>query len=221
MTINTNDVLSAITQASEALAREPKHLEQINFLQRDLGQVQSHNQNLELRIVDYKSNIESLEAKVRSLEVERDQAQFRTLELEDAAYRATTLLKNVGMAFADAIAVIDPPKPEPVVEQPSPVTPGQSDYTPTVHSSTSDGGQTTGEKVPASPPSTSYPESSSFGQPAPTADPVGFAGLSEADVKPPGKFANRKWSEANHEMNNKWDKSEWDANGGTYDGWNS
>lgn len=213
MTINTNDVLSAITQASEALAREPSLRSQIIDLESTLGKAQNHNMNLESNIRSYKETITSLEDKVRSLEVERDQAQFRTLELEDSF---ASLREAIGHANQNACQQMDklfPRPPEPIAEQPSPVTPptGNPELAVPDHSSP------VVEQVPASPPSTPYPDT----PPQATADPVGFSGLNEADVKPPGKFANRKWSDANYEMNNKWDKSEWDANGGTYDGWNS
>lgn len=212
MTINTNDVLSAITQASEALAREPKHLEQINFLQRDLGQVQSHNQNLELRIVDYKSNIESLEAKVRSLEVERDQAQFRTLELEDTIHNAVGIFKSASGNLSAALAVIDPPKPEPVAE-PSPVISsiGNPELAVPDHSSP------VAEQVPVSPPSTPYPDT----PPQATADPVGFSGLNEADVKPEPDakpYAGKRWGDVYPRVNT---YGAWVDGGGTDEGWNS
>jgi hypothetical protein len=164
------------------------------------------------------------------LEVERDQAQFRTLELEETIHNAVGIFKSASGNLSAALAVIDPPKPVPVVEQPTSVT-GQSDdpfasspanLSPAVHSDAPQSTTSVSEQVPASPPSTSYPEPSGSGQPTPTADPVGFTGLSETDtsVKTPGKFTGKRWSDI-PASECPYNYSEWFANGGDAAGWNS
>lgn len=190
MSQSVNDVLSAIRSASEALEREPALNAQITSLKQEVDRHAAHNAGLESNIISYKSTIESLNERVRSLEVERDQAQFRTLELEDSF---ASLREAIGHANQNACQQMDklfPRPPEPVAEQSSPVA--------EPHPFEGSGGgmsQPIGEQVPASPPSTPNPESSSTSQPTPTADPVGFTGLSEADVKPPGKYEGLTWSQ--------------------------
>lgn len=114
------DILSSITTAAQALEEKPRLESRIAELERSLNSSQEHNQGLEQNIANYKSQIDQLNDKVRSLEVERDQAQFRILELEDANHRAVQTMREGHDKLLIALGLIDPPKPEPepqVVEQ--------------------------------------------------------------------------------------------------------
>lgn len=102
------------------LVEMAKAVETVPILQAELSQVRSnldeaqrHNQGLESNIINYKAQIEDLQFKVRSLEVERDDASFRVMEAED---REHAVLKEANV-IKDALAMIqfklDPPKPEP------------------------------------------------------------------------------------------------------------
>jgi hypothetical protein len=218
MSSNVTDVLSAITLASEALAREPKLKSQIYALENDLKVSQETVQSRELAIVEYKRQIDDLTNRNRSLEVERDQAQFRTLELEETIHNAVGIFKSASGNLSAALAVIDPPKPEPVVEQPAAEQVSGSYF--------ADGEKISGsipvpEQVTESqPPSNPTSESAYHSEPTPTADPVGFAGLTDTSVNIPGKFTGKRWSDI-PASERTYFYTEWLANGGDAKGWNS
>src|SRR6266404_1003644 len=85
-------------------------------LKADLSHAQDTIAARETAIISYKQQIEDLHAKVRSLEVERDDASFRVLEAEDTAHSILTQARNAQATLAEVIAKLDPPKPEPVVD---------------------------------------------------------------------------------------------------------
>lgn len=104
MTMQVHDILSAITEASGALQREPQLQSRVVELERSLNTSQTHAQELELRIASYKDEIASLNGKVRSLEVERDDAGFRELEAIDKLDD----LRNMVKAFQANVEVVMP-----------------------------------------------------------------------------------------------------------------
>lgn len=118
MSQSVQDVLSAITEASAALNREPQLQSRIAELERSLNQSQSHAQALEIHIVEYKGIIDNLQSKVRSLEVERDDMGFRQLEAEDKL----DALRNVVASFTTKAAQ-HMPKPVEIVESKGVVAP--------------------------------------------------------------------------------------------------
>jgi septal ring factor EnvC (AmiA/AmiB activator) len=87
-------------------------------LHQALDQAQQTTQDRELAIISYKQQIDDLQAKVRSLEVERDDASFRVLEAEDTAHSILSQARATQDILAKMIEKLDPPKPqpEPVVE---------------------------------------------------------------------------------------------------------
>lgn len=132
MSHNVHDVLAAITQASQALEREPALQAQVSELGIKVNDLHETVQKRELAIVDYKSQIEELQARIRSLEVERDQAQFRTLELEEAHSKVVGVFRDIANKANITANEVDPPKaveptPEPSVapstSAPPPVKP--------------------------------------------------------------------------------------------------
>src|SRR6266446_7028382 len=91
-------------------------------LKADLSHAQDTIAARETAIISYKQQIEDLHARVRSLEVERDDASFRVLEAEDTAHSILTQARNAQATLAEVISKLDPPKPEPVKE-PEPALP--------------------------------------------------------------------------------------------------
>src|SRR6266404_7716803 len=85
-------------------------------LKADLSQAQDTIAARETAIISYKQQIEDLHAKVRSLEVERDDASFRVLEAEDTAHSILTQARNAQATLAEVISKLDPPKPQPEPE---------------------------------------------------------------------------------------------------------
>jgi hypothetical protein len=73
-------------------------------------------QDRELAIIEYKRQVEELHAKVRALEVERDDASFRALEKEDSLNQVVRFLSGIRQDVDTTLGVVNPPKPEPVLE---------------------------------------------------------------------------------------------------------
>src|SRR6266446_545138 len=160
-------------------------------LKADLSHAQDTIAARETAILSYKQQIEDLHAKVRSLEVERDDASFRVLEAEDTAHSILTQARNAQATLAEVISKLDPPKPEPVKEpepmlqavhtEPQPIEHSgwepkpsptdapqdQSDTTPMEHSLTQIGGTDTGQVIEPKPEPTPYPSADTDPEPFP------------------------------------------------------
>lgn len=102
------------------LVEMAKATEELPKVQAELRQLHDDNDTLaksllarEEAILRYKAEIEELHAKVRATEVARDDAEFRFLEAEEHAAKATTLARNAASILGDLIPVLDPPKPQP------------------------------------------------------------------------------------------------------------
>lgn len=112
--------LVAMAQATERL---PQLEGQVADLQEQVDYYARTVQDRELSIVEYKRTIDELQAKVRALEVERDDASFRVLEAEDQTASTISKARNAAAALAEIISALDPPKPEPkpepIIEEPS------------------------------------------------------------------------------------------------------
>lgn len=125
--LDVHSVLTSIKEAADAYERLPQLETQISDLNLDLAKAQGHAMGLESNIIGYKSQIEELNAKVRSLEVERDDASFRALEADDNAHNILTLVQNAASALDQVIEKLDPPKPlldpMPVVNEVGPSAP--------------------------------------------------------------------------------------------------
>lgn len=94
-------------------------------LERERNEAQDHNQKLELSIRGYRDQIDALNAKVRSLAVERDDASFRELETADKLEKLLSALGSFRADLDTATRLASPPKADP-----APVT-GQSEPYPT------------------------------------------------------------------------------------------
>lgn len=116
---NINSFVGDLVQMATAFENLPKieaELEQTKSLLNDALQ---SVQDRELSIVRYKQDIDDLNAKVRSLEVERDDASFRVLEAEDREHVVLDMARSIASAVGNVISTLDPPKPQP---EPTPVT---------------------------------------------------------------------------------------------------
>lgn len=109
-----HEVLSAISEASAALNREPELQRKLADYDSKLNQAYMHSQNLEVAIGDYKAYIKELESKVRSLEVERDEMGFRELEAQDKLDSLRSFVRNTMAQAAELLpksVEIDETKP--------------------------------------------------------------------------------------------------------------
>ncbi len=135
-------------------------------LKADLSHAQDTIAARETAIISYKQQIEDLHAKVRSLEVERDDASFRVLEAEDTAHSILTQARNAQATLAEVISKLDPPKPEPVKE-PEPVQAPTGEVLQPSHPFTPiTGGEGVGSQI--EPTSPDAPQGQSESPPTPT-----------------------------------------------------
>lgn len=74
-------------------------------------------QEREIRILELKSEIEAHLATIRSLEVAKDAAETMFLEADDRTTRALDFIKAQFGAAGSLIQSLEPPRPEPVIEE--------------------------------------------------------------------------------------------------------
>ena len=109
-----NDILATLTEAKDALEKLPELREEIRREREDNIRAESElhtalDANLKLQ-----ATIDELNAKVRSLEVERDDASFRELETADRLNAAKARLQAIIGSATDVLSQVEPPKaPEP------------------------------------------------------------------------------------------------------------
>jgi len=100
---NISGFLNSIAEAKRAFDAEPEYQRQIAELERDKQRLGETVASRELRIHQLKQDQETLTAKLRSAEVERDDAGFRALEEAD---RVSNLLALVRGFVGDGLKAI-------------------------------------------------------------------------------------------------------------------
>lgn len=143
-----HDIIAELNAGEEARRKVPELEAAIASMNGSVNTLSNHNQALELKCMDYRNEIDALRSKVRSLEVERDDAGFRELEATDklatllrVVRAATNNLDETADGFDPADSLFEKhyqervkregafheqasPKPEPVTV---PITEGQSE----------------------------------------------------------------------------------------------
>jgi len=113
MSPQVSNFVHELVDMAKAVELVPQLQSEVDQLHSKLSEAERHNQGLETNIISYKQQIEDLASKVRSLEVERDDASFRVLEAVDTAHSVLTQARAAQDILAKVIAKLDPPKPEP------------------------------------------------------------------------------------------------------------
>src|SRR5258708_39558095 len=85
-------------------------------LKADLSRAQDTIAARETAIISYKQQIDDLQAKVRQAEVARDDAEYRFLELDEKSHTVLGDIESILTLANAAKLILNPPKPEPVVE---------------------------------------------------------------------------------------------------------
>lgn len=116
MSPHVGNFVQDLVEMAKAVEQVPILQAELNETVKGLENALSHNQGLESNIIGYKAQIEDLQAKVRSLEVERDDASFRVLEAEDRENGILLLARNMQNDLAVIMNRLDPPKPQPEPE---------------------------------------------------------------------------------------------------------
>ena len=102
------NILDVLIEAKNALEQLPKLKEQTVYLQHDIDKLREDNGSIANTLHDRESTIEELNAKIRSLEVERDESMFRELETEDKLKHAKITLENITGRASQYLEAIKP-----------------------------------------------------------------------------------------------------------------
>jgi hypothetical protein len=111
-----NDLISSFRQAAEALEKLPQLQESHSQKEAALAQATEYNTHLLSTIETLTTSINELKGRVRSLEVERDDAGFRELEAKD---KLEALLRTLSAVAGTASAAVKEHTPQPEVIEPS------------------------------------------------------------------------------------------------------
>src|SRR5882724_9122668 len=104
---NISGFLNSIAEAKRAFDAEPEYRRQIAELERDKQRLGETVAQRELRIHQLKQDQETLTAKLRSAEVERDDAGFRALEEADRVSALLTLVRGFVGDGLKAISAVE------------------------------------------------------------------------------------------------------------------
>lgn len=236
MSTNINSFVGDLVAMAQAMDELPKVQAQLEVSKGENEAFLQMVQDREVAIVNYKREIETLNSLIRSLEVERDDAAFRTLELEDKATQVLGWLGDIKSGTEGIARLLSPLKPEPVIEPVGEAAvsapeaePGQSEPLPTQPSGPVDTAPATlidtGNNAPvtigAEPTSNASPntttETSPYGESLAadtgpdTIDPTNARSLTEADIIPAtGKYHGLNYWDLPQFIN----EDDWVANGG-------
>jgi len=104
---NISGFLNSIAEAKRAFDAEPEYQRQIAELERDKQRLGETVASRELRIHQLKQDQETLTQRLRSAEVERDDAGFRALEEADKVSALLTLVRGFVGDGLKAISVVE------------------------------------------------------------------------------------------------------------------
>lgn len=123
MSPNVGNFVHDLVEMAKAMETLPQVEQQLAIAKSDNEVLSQRIQDREIAIISYKDEIEALHAKVRSLEVERDDASFRVMEMEDKTNTVEQLADSAKAMLEKITSLIVPPKPvpEPEVLQPQAV----------------------------------------------------------------------------------------------------
>lgn len=144
---------AAAAQAMEELPKVREDLSEANSL---ITALRETIQRLELQAIDRRTEMETLHSRIRSLEVERDEAQFQALEEQDRTSAFKRFVEGIfGQAgnLLQASAPVATPEPAPL---PEPVSEAS--------------GERAADPIPQQNPNTSASQDGSTATDVPTAD---------------------------------------------------
>src|SRR5258708_26629461 len=104
---NISGFLNSIAEAKRAFDAEPEYQQRIAELERDKQRLGETVASRELRIHTLKQDQETLTQRLRSAEVERDDAGFRALEESDRVSNLLTLMRQFVSDGLKAISAIE------------------------------------------------------------------------------------------------------------------
>ena len=243
-----NSLVGDLVAMAQAMERLPQVESEASDLRSQLSQHQSTIQRLELKLMDRSSELDALNQRIRSLEVERDEAQFHALEADDRTSRALDFIKATFGNAGSLIQALEPPVPQPEVKpEPMPEPQVTDPFQPQGESAsplpnaTTDGhitGDQASQPVITATQSSTNPAPEVAAQPDPSQAVVGSdaSGQTLADTKADAfaeyssgdqsfsmpaqakPFEGRRYSDV-VKAGNYPNRDEWEAGGGTVDNW--
>lgn len=111
MSPTMDNFVGSLVEMAKAYEENPKLHEQIDTLRHESEQRRMTIASREEAIVGYKAEIEALQAKLRSVEAERDNASFRVLEVEDTFNKVFSTAGALLSAANKVQDILHPPKP--------------------------------------------------------------------------------------------------------------
>ena len=113
-------LVSDLVEMAKAVELLPQVQAELDRARETIDHRGQHIEQLELKAHAYKQEIETLHSTIRSLEVARDDAELRFLELDEHASAVTRSLGDMQAALGQAVVLLSPPKPQP---EPEPINP--------------------------------------------------------------------------------------------------
>ncbi len=127
MSPNVGNFVHDLVEMAKAMEELPGVRDDLTKANEYIMTLRETVQSREEAILRYKAEIETLQAKVRTTEAERDDAEIRFLELDEKTHQVMGMLIDFEGKAKGARLILDPPKPEPVPEpevKPEPVYTG-------------------------------------------------------------------------------------------------
>lgn len=133
MSPNVGNFVHDLVEMAKAMETLPQVQDDLTRTQGVMIEQARTIQSREEAIIRYKAEIEALNSRIRSLEVERDDASFRVMEMEDKTHQVMGMLIDFECKAKGARMILDPPKPEPELQpQAVPTATDQSVADPTI-----------------------------------------------------------------------------------------
>jgi hypothetical protein len=150
MSPHVGNFVQDLVEMAKAVEELPKVQEALDIANSTIELYAKQVQEREIAIIGYKEEIERHLSTIRSLEVARDDAELRFLEVEERISHALAHAGSMAAHMGTLMATLDPPKPQPTAlpytdTATADLVEGQSATTPMEPSSTISGGSTTGE----------------------------------------------------------------------------
>lgn len=115
MSHNTGNFVHELVIMAKAMEELPLVQASLTESRRQVSEQSVTIQQLELRLIDLKNELDAAHAATRTMEAQRDDAEMRFLEADDKVSSFTRLIKDQAKAFGLLLEAVEPTaKPEPV-----------------------------------------------------------------------------------------------------------
>jgi hypothetical protein len=177
MSNEVNNLASSFVAMAQAFEKLPIVQAELDTAHTHIDRQLETIQRLEMRLMQAKEELDLAHTATRKAEVERDHAETMFLETDDKLIQAKNVFKSLIGDAGDFLRVVEPPKPEPIVEPAPEVVERAVDPTSAL--------ETTGTTTAMD--ATSATETVEASQPAdPTAAPSWATPTSESRIVPEG-----------------------------------